>query len=184
MSVSLDPALCLESANPNYTIGTFELFVTLEGGTVIAIGNIATGNFTFTPNIVEHRRGIDNSLDAIFAIGKDYTINVTADEVTARNLSIFLNEDFVNVAAGCKVPFTGSRCTREYGIELVHDFPCQTKTLTIVFYRAVILGEFALEFTADGFATFTGAVRSLDCSSLHPSDPFGFGLITGLCPTS
>jgi hypothetical protein len=184
MSVSLDPVLCTEAANPNYTLGTFELLITPEGGVEFSLGNIASGNFTFTPNVIEHRRGIDNSRDAIFALGKDYTINITADEITARNLSVFLNEDLVTVAEGCKVPLVGERCTREYGVRLIHDFPCQDKTLTVVMWRAVILGEFVMEFSTDGFASFTGAVQALSCESFHPTEPYGYFLISEPCPSS
>jgi hypothetical protein len=184
MSVSLDPLLCTETANPNYTIGSFELFATPAGGVEFSLGNIDSGDFTFTPNVLEHRKGTTNSLDAIFAIGKDYTINITADEVTARNLGFFLNEDPVTVAEGCLVPLTGSRCTITYGVRLFHEFPCEDKTFEIFIPRASVLGEFTLSFSREGFASFTGVIRALDCSSHHPTRPFGWIVISEPCPTS
>lgn len=184
MSVSLDPLLCVEESNANYTAGTFELLITPEGGVEFSLGNIASGNFTFTPNILEHRRGIDNSLDKRIALGKDYFINITADEITARNFAVFLNEDFFTVAEGCKVPLTGDRCVREYGVRLIHDFPCLDKTLTIVMWRASILGEFVTEFSGDGWASFTGSVQALSCASAHPTEPYGYILVSEACPAS
>lgn len=179
-----DPALCTEATNPNYTIGTFRLYVRPEGGDEIEIGNIQTGSFEFAVNTVEHRRGTDNSLDAIFAIGKDYIINFTADEITSGNLSVLLNEDYVTVSGGCQVPFTGDRCVREYGVRLVHQFPCAEKTLTIIFWRAIILSPFTLSFDAGANANFGGIVRAMNCESAHPSNPYGYAFITEACPTS
>lgn len=180
-----NPAACSEATNPNYTIGTFVLRVREEGAASdFSVGNISGGNFDFNPNTVEHRRGVDNSLDALFKIGSDYTINFTGDEITAQNLGMLLNETIVDIGGGCEVPLTGDRCVKEYGVELTHDFPCQTKSLTIVFWRAVILGQFALNFDATAPAAFTGAVRALDCTSAHPAKPYGRIFFSEACPVS
>jgi hypothetical protein len=180
-----NPGLCTEATNPNYTIGTFRLRVREEGAVSdFDVGNITTGNFEYTPNVVEHRRGIDNSLDALFRIGTDYTINFTGDEVTAENLAMLLNETMVNVAGGCQIPLTGSRCVKEFGVELTHDFPCQERSLVVTFWRAAILAAFTLNFEAGGNAAFTGAIRALDCSSVHPGAPYGTLFDTRPCPAS
>jgi hypothetical protein len=179
-----DPALCTETANPNYTFGTGEIFLTPAGELEFSLGNVISVAFVFTPNLLEHRRGIDNSLDAIYAIGKDYTFNFTADEITSQNLGVLLNEDLVDFEGGCQVPFTGDRCTRNYGVRFVHEFPCEDKTVTIVFWRAVILAELTLEFTQTGFAQFGSSIRALNCSSAHPTQPYGYLEVSGACPAS
>lgn len=178
-----DPALCTEAVNSNYTFGTFDLYIQPEGGTEFLVGNISAGSFAFTPQLVEHRAGKTNSLDALFAIGKDYTINFTGDEITARNLAALLNEDAVTVAGTCEIPLTGERCTREYGARLVHEFPCQDKSVEITFWRAVILADFSLEFGTE-FASFTGAIRSLICETAHPMQPYGKIVFSEVCPVS
>lgn len=180
-----DPALCTEEVNPNYTIGTFDLYVLPEGGvTETLIGNITTGGFQFTPTIVEHRRGKDNSLDALFRIGSDYIINFTADEITIANLAIMLNEDTVSVAGGCQIPFTGGRCLPSYYVRLEHDFPCQDKSLNVVFWRAQILNDFTLGFDPGTPSSFPGVIRSLSCESIHAANPFGYLFISEDCPPS
>lgn len=178
-----DPALCTESINENYTLGTFDLFLQAEGGTEFLVGNISAGSFDFTPTLVEHRTGKTNSLDAIFSSGKDYTIAFTGDELTARNLAALLNEDFFTVAEGCEIPLTGERCTRQYGVRLVHEFPCQDKSLEITFWRAALLADFSLNFGTE-FASFTGSARALSCESAHPTQPYGKILISEPCPAS
>lgn len=179
-----DPALCSETANPNYTFGTGELFIQPTGGIEFSLGNIENVQFVYTPNLLEHRRGIDNSLDAIFAVGKDYTLNFQADEITSRNLGVLLNEDTVQAGGDCEVPFTGDRCTRTYGVRFVHEMPCEEKTVAITFWRAVILAELTLEFTREGFATFGTSIRSLFCGSAHPTNPYGKLAISETCPAS
>jgi hypothetical protein len=179
-----DPILCTETVNPNYTIGTFQLFVQPEGGSERDMGNIQTGSFQFTPNVVEHREGITNSLDALFKIGSDYIINATGDEVTADNFQILLNEDAVIEAGGCKIPLSGDRCVKTYGVRLVHAFPCQDKTLTITFWRAAILADVTFNFDPTANASFPFAIRSLSCASQHPTEPFGKIFITEPCPSS
>lgn len=189
MSVTPDPGLCTESINENYTIGTFHLYARPAGGLEIDIGNIQTGSFQVTPNILEHRRGIDNSLDAIFRIGTDYIINFTGDEISIANLGLLLNEDLVATAAGCKAPFTGSRCVKEYGIRLTHDFagecPGDTlKTLTIIMWRAVILSDSTFNFDPGANTNFDSIIRALSCASVHPAEPYGYAEITEPCPAS
>ncbi len=179
-----DPALCTESANPNYTIATFALYVTPSGEAEFNVGNIQTGGFQHTPNVFEHRRGIDNSLDMILRIGVDYMINFTADEITTANLAMMLNETPVPTAGGCRIPLTGDRCVTEYGARLVHVFPCATKTLTIDIWRAVILGDFTLTFDPADVASFPGVIRALYCGSIHPSEPYGRIEIDEACPWS
>ena len=122
MPLTPDPANCTEALNRNYTIGTFQLFIRPEGGSEIDVGNIQSGGFEFTPTIVEHRRGIDNNLDANFKIGSDFFINFTGDEITSQILSVLLNEDLVQVAGNCQIPLTGSKCVRDYGVRLEHEF--------------------------------------------------------------
>jgi hypothetical protein len=179
-----NPALCTEAIDQALTFGTFQLFIQTAGGAEQEVGNIAAGSFQYTPNILEHRRGIDNSLDAIFAIGRDYIINFTTDRTTAFVLSRLLNETPVNVAAGCKIPLTGSRCTTSYGARLLHYFPCGTQSLEITFWRAVILSEFTQEFQRETFAEVQGTIKALSCASAHPNEPYGQIIFSGTCPAS
>lgn len=179
-----NPALCTEAVNENYTIGTFYLYLQAENGIEFSVGNIQTGSFTFRPNIVEHRRGVDNSLDALFKVGSDYLINFTGDEITSRNIGTLLNEDPVNEAGGCKVPLTGSLCVRDYGARLLHTFPCSGKTLEVTFWRAAILAEFTLNFEQANVASFAGEIRALACSSIHPTEPYGKLVLLETCPAS
>lgn len=179
-----NPALCTESLDPAFTIGTFDLYVQPANASEQLIGNIDTGGFQFTPNTLEHRDGKTNSLDALFVLGKDYFINFTTDTINAYNLATLLNEDTINVAEGCKIPFTGSRCVRSYGARLLHFFPCGTRTLEIVFHRAAILSEFTLNFERETPATMAGIIRSLKCESANPNDPFGYAILSGTCPAS
>ncbi len=179
-----DPLLCTESLNPNYTIGTFQLFAQSEGGSEFNMGNIQTGSFQFTPNIVEHRRGIDNSLDALFKIGSDYIINATGDELTAQNIATLLNEDTITVAGGCKIPLQGDRCLRTYGIRLFHQFPCADKTLEVIFWRAAILADVTFNFDSGANASFPFQIRALSCESIHPAEAFGTIVVTEPCPPS
>ena len=179
-----DPALCTEAVNPNYTAGTFTLYVTPEGEAEQNIGNINTGGFQFTPNMLEHRRGIDNSLDFIMLLGKDFFINFTADEITIGNMAIALNETPVPTASGCKIPLTGDRCVKEYGARLVHNYPCQEKTMTITIWRAAILSDWTLAFDAGAFASYANQIRALYCGSAHPTEPYGKMEIDEPCPWS
>jgi hypothetical protein len=174
-----DPALCTESANENYFFGTFSLFLQPSGGAEFDVGNIDAGGFLHTPNILEHRRGTDNSLDAVFVLGRDYTINFTADEITSINLATLLNEIQANIAGGCKIPLTGGRCVTTYGARLLAAFPCGTKTIEITFWRAFVLGEFELAFTREGFAQLPGTIRSAACDTSHPAEPYGQIIISG-----
>lgn len=184
MSVSLDPALCTEEANSNYTAGTFTLYVTPEGEAEQNIGNINSGGFQFTPNILDHRRGIDNSLDFRMLLGVDYMINFTADEITVGNLAIALNETPVPTASGCKIPLTGNRCVREYGARLVHNWPCAEKTMTIYIWRASILADWTLSFESGNFASYANTITALYCGSQHPTEPYGRVEIDEPCPWS
>ncbi|MDX1388212.1 MAG: hypothetical protein R3344_03430 [Acidobacteriota bacterium] len=180
-----NPALCTETVNPNYTAGTFQLFLREEGASAeFDVGNIDTGGFQFTPTVLEHRKGTNNSLDSIIRTGSDYTINFTAHEITARNLAAMLNESFVEVAGECQVKLTGSRCVPTYGVRLLHDFPCEDKSMEIIFWRAAILVDFTLAFTRDSWAELPGAIRALDCSSQHATEPYGRVTFTEPCPAS
>ena len=179
------PDLCTETTNPNYTIGTFALRVRESGAAQdFSVGNITTGSFQFTPNILEHRRGVDNELDALFRIGSDYIINATADEITARNMAMVLNESYVTVGGGCEIPLQGERCVRTYGVELVHDFPCEAKTLTIFFWRAQILADTPFNFDTGANASFPIVIRALACDTAHPTQRFGKLVFNEPCPVS
>jgi hypothetical protein len=180
-----NPALCTESIDQALTLGTFRLFIQAAGGTEQEVGNIETGSFQYTPNILEHRRGIDNSLDALFALGRDYIINFTTDAITAQNLAALLNEDPVNTIDGCKIPLTGNRCVRAYGARLLHLFPCESEgTLEVIFWRAAILSEFTLNFEREAVATVQGVIKALNCASAHPTEPYGTVTLFGTCPAS
>jgi len=179
-----DPILCTETVNPNYTIGTFTLFLQPSGGVERSVGNIQTGSFQFTPQLFEHRRGIDNSLDDILNIGSDYIINATGDEITADNLGAFLNETPANAVDGCRIPLTGSRCVRYYGARLVHFFPCQTKSVEIILWRTIILADTTLNFDATANAAFPLLIRALSCASIHPAEPYGRITFSEACPAS
>lgn len=178
-----NPALCTETINPNYTFGTFDLYLQPADGTEFLVGNISTGAFAFSPTLLEHRLGKTNSLDAIFANGKDYTINFTGDEITSQNLAAILNETQVTVAGGCEIPLVGERCIITYGARLVHNFPCQSKFMEITFWRAAILADSELGFSED-FASFTGSLRSLSCASAHPTQPYGKIFFSAPCDFS
>lgn len=165
-----DPALCTETLNPNYSVNTFDLYLQDPGGDEFLVGNITTGDFTFTPAILEHRLGKTGSLDAIIATSKDYAINFTGDELTSRNFAVLLNETQLTVAGGCEIPLIGDRCVLYYGVRLVHEFPCATKYMEITFWRAAILSEFTLNFSTE-WATFSGSAKALSCASAHPTQP-------------
>ncbi len=179
-----DPLLCTESVDETLTLGTFRLFITRPGGSEQEIGNIETGGFQYTPNIFEHRRGLDNSLDAQIALGRDYAINFTTDSISTYNLSVLLNEETVNGVDECIIPLTGSRCVINYGVRLLHFFPCGDKTLEIEFWRASILSEFEMNFERENPATIQGVIKSLNCESQHPTEPYGRITITEACPSS
>lgn len=179
-----DPSLCTEALDETLTLGTFRLFIQAAGGTEQEVGNIETGSFEYTPNIFEHRRGLDNSLDAQIALGRDYIINFTTDSITTRNLAVLLNEQTVNSVEGCEIPLTGSRCVIQYGVRLLHFFPCGDKTLEIEFWRASILAPFTLNFERENPATLQGIIKSLNCESTHPTEPYGRITITETCPAS
>lgn len=180
-----NPATCTEEASPNYTIGTFDLYVQPSGATSeTLVGNIQTGGFQFTPTIVEHRRGKDNSLDALFKIGSDYIINGTLDELNPFNLAMILNEDYVTVGGGCRINLTGGRCVKTYYARLEHTFPCKTKALSVVFWRAQILADTTVTFDPATPSNFPVVVKSLSCESQHPTNPFGYLFISEACPLS
>lgn len=179
-----DPALCTEALDESLTLGTFRLFLTKPGGSEHEVGNIETGSFEYTPNIFEHRRGLDNSLDAQIALGRDYIINFETDSITIANIADLLNEDTVNDVDGCQIPLTGSRCVINYGVRLLHFFPCGDKTLEIEFWRASILAPFTLTFERENPATLQGIIKSLNCESIHPTEPYGRITITETCPAS
>jgi hypothetical protein len=182
-----DPALCTETLEASITLGTFDLYVQASGGAEQLVGNISTGSFQYTPQILEHRDGKTNSLDAILVTGRDYIINFTTDSITARNLAILLNEDTVNAVDGCRIPLSGARCVRTYGARLVHAFNDCAGTeclLQIEFWRAAILSEFTLNFEPDAPATVQGIIKALKCSSNNPSEPYGRVTFCGTCPAS
>jgi hypothetical protein len=182
-----NPALCTEANERSFTVGTFDLYIQAAGGTEQLVGNITTGSFQYTPNVFEHRDGKTNSLDAILALGRDYIINFTTDAITARNIAVLLNEDTANAVDGCRIPLTGARCVRSYGARLVHTFSdCSGATclLQIEFWRSAILSEFNLNFEAETPAVMTGTIRSLKCSSIHPTEPYGRITFCGTCPAS
>jgi len=180
-----NPQQCSEVLDPNQTIGTFALSVRQAGAaSAFDVGNITTGGFQVTPQIVESRSGVDGSLLTLFRTGTDYTINFTANTITAQNIAMFLNEDFDSVAGGCEVPLTGSRCVTEYGVLLSHDFPCASKTLNIEFWRAAILIDTTLAFDPGTPTNFPGVFRALSCASAHPTRPFGRVFLSEPCPVS
>ena len=179
-----DPASCTEEVNPSYTIGSFDLFVRPSGGTEFNVGDIDTGGIQFTPNVVEKRRGKDNSLAALFRIGSDYIINFTFSEITIQNMGMMYNEDLVPFAGGCLIPFTGSRCVRTYAVRLEHDFPCEDKQLVVVFWRAAILNDFTAPLDPGTPSAVAGSIRALNCESVHPNMPYGYLYISEACPTS
>lgn len=168
-----NPALCTESLEVNIKTGTFRLFLQEENGVEFEVGDIQEGDFTFTPQTIEHRRGLDNSLDGIFSIGKDYIINFTTHSLTTKNIAVLLNEPTVNTVDGCKVPFTGGTCVLTYGARMLIPFQCNDKLIEITMWRAQILSEFTMSFTREDFASVTGSIKALDCSSVHPNEPFG-----------
>lgn len=178
-----NPALCTETINPNYTFGTFDLYLQPANGDEFLVGNISSGNFNPATTILEHRLGKTNSLDAIFKQGQDYIINFTGDEITSQNLAALLNETQTTVAGGCEIPLVGERCIITYGARLVHNFPCQSKFMEITFWRAGILGDFELGFSED-FASFTGSLRALSCASAHPTQPYGKIFFSAPCDFS
>lgn len=182
-----NPALCTESLEANITIGTFDLYIQAAGGSEQLVGNITTGSFQYTPNVLEHRDGKTNSLDAIFALGRDYIINFTTDDISARNLSVLLNESTVNAVDGCRIPLRGARCVDSYGVRLVHTFnDCSGAEclLQIEFWRAAILSEFTLNFEPEAPATVSGIIRALKCTSNNPTEPYGRVTFCGTCPAS
>jgi len=182
--MGVDPATCTEEVSPSYTIGTFRLFVQKEGATgETEIGDIQTGGFQFTPTVVEHRRGIDNSLDWLLKNGSDYIINATGDELTVFNVQTLLNEDTVPVSGGCRIPFTGGRCVPSYYVRLEHDFPCLAKSINVVFWRAQILADTTITFDRTTPSSFPIVIRSLHCGT-HPSNPFGYWFQSESCPPS
>jgi hypothetical protein len=184
MPALLDPALCTETLDENYTVGTFDLYLTPSGGQEFLVGNIVAGSeFAFDVEVLEHRLGKTNALDAVLALSKDYTINFTTDSITARNLAALLNETAVTVSGECKIPLIGERCVTTYGVRLVHEFPCATKSFEITFWRAQILAPFTMTFGTE-FAQIAGSIRALSCESIHPAEPYGKIEFSQVCPTS
>lgn len=179
-----DPAVCTDLVNPNYTINTFRLYLTPVGGPEIDMGNVQTGNFQVTHQTLEHRAGIDNSLDSVLRVGTDYYINATLDEITPDLLSVITNEDFVAVAEGCKIPLTGSNCAKIWGVRFNHAFPCSTKNLNIYFWAANVLGDFPVNFDAGAVAAVPLVIRALKCDIAHPAEPYGYMVMTQPCPRS
>jgi len=168
-----DPALCTETLDLTIKTGTFRLFLQEAGLPEFEVGDIQEGDFTFTPQTIEHRRGLDNSIDGIFSIGKDYTINFTTNSLTTKNLAVLLNEPTVNIAEGCKIPLSGGTCVDQFGARMLIPFQCNDRLYEITFWRAQILSEFTMTFSREDFAAITGSIRALDCSSAHPNEPFG-----------
>jgi hypothetical protein len=179
-----NPAACTEAIDQALTLGTFRLYVQSENGVEQEVGNIVTGGFQHTPNVIQHRRGIDNSIDAQFVTGRDYIVNFTTDRISAFVMKTLLNEDAVNVDGGCEIPLQGSRCVREYGMRLLHFFPCGDEYAEITFWRASILGDFTLNFEREEFATVQGTITALACESAHPNQIYGKVFFNDACPAS
>lgn len=133
------------------------------------VGNIQVGSFSYVPTILEHRRGVDNSLDGVFTMGKDYTVTFTADELTGFNLAMVLSENTVLVGDGqgsnIYIPLRGAKTFNEYGVKLIHVFPDNETKLIVEFWRAAIMQEFTLDFSRDSFAAFQGTIRALYCDA-------------------
>jgi hypothetical protein len=168
-----DPGLCSQELDPTLLANTFRLYLQKAGGVEFEVGNIESGDFVFTPELLEHRDGLTNSLDQILGVGFDYTINFTTDSITSLNLSTLLNEDVVNTVEGCKTPLTGNPCVRYYGVRLLKPSPCLTTIYEITFWRAQILAEFTWNFARGEFSTIQGTIRAIKCEAAHPSEPYG-----------
>ena len=161
----------------NYLLGTFSLEVRdLASSAYWNIGNIVVGSFAHTPTVIEHRRGTDNSLDGTFVMGKDYVINFTADEVTAWNIAMMLNETPMTMSASGTgsiiIKLEGKKSFREYAVRLIHNFSAGDTDMYIEIPRASIMSEWSLEFNRDNFGGFTGQIRALKCSN-HGLTDFG-----------
>lgn len=178
-----DPADCTTAVDPGYTAGTFDLFMTPEGGDEFDVGTISTGAFNQEIELLEHRRGKDNALDFIIKLSTDYIVDFTADQLTARNIGMLLNEDPVTVGADCEIPLRADRCVKHYGMRLVHDFPCADRSLEIWFWLAMIAEPFTVPFEPGAWSTLPGRIRSLFCPE-HPTQPFGKLVFSGVCPVS
>lgn len=175
MTVECQP--CTESVNQNYTLGTGELTVCLEADGIIRnLGNVSEVGFTATPEFVEHFRGSDGALDAIIPLRKDFTMNVTLDELTPINFALFLGGTLVNTAGGCKIPltgFTGQCAVSQAAVQFVHTKRCSGETITINIWRAFLGAEESSLTFGEDIASLPISVRALPCDSLHPTEPYG-----------
>lgn len=174
---------CAPSANDNYTVHTFELYVCYPSGREYAVGNVMAGGFRGSHNLLDHFAGVSGRLDARVILQRTLEIYGTLDEITSRNLALIMNTDFVNVAGACRVPLESGTTLREYGARLEHTFPNGEKTLTIQFWSANIVGDFDLAFS-DTWASVEVVIGALDCEELHPTEPFGYIEINETCPPS
>ncbi len=169
---------CTEVANDNYTLHTGRVTVCLQSdGIVRDLGNISELTFRFTPEFLEHFRGEDGQLDALIPLRRGFTIEGVLDELTPSNMSILLGEAQVpNTPSGCIIPLrgpSGDCASAIASVEFVHTMSCLTKTVTFRLWRAAIGAEAEIVFGGDDFLNFPVSFRALDCSSVHPTSPFG-----------
>lgn len=169
---------CTEAINQNYTLRTGRVTVCLESdGVVRDLGDVQVVSFTTSPEFLEHFSGRTGALDAVIPLRKEYTINLTLNELTPANMALVVGGSMVvNTPSGCKIPLTGftGDCAPSTGaFQFVHDFACGDKSMTINLWRAVFAAtETALEF-GDTFVELPVSVRALPCDSLHPTEPYG-----------
>lgn len=172
---------CTEEVNTNYTLHTGDAYICGPDGATRDLGNVQVGRFGFNPNVIEHRRGKDGSLDAIVPVSEDFQMELVLEELTPANVSFLLGQDMVNTANGCEIALDTPECGRDYAFQFVHTFPCEAKTLQIDFWRALILSPFTMEF-GESLLNYPLIVRALKCDSIHPSQPYGRMVFNVACP--
>jgi hypothetical protein len=174
---------CTEAVNDNYVVRTGDLYVCGPDLVTRSLGNIKLLSFINTNNNIEHRSGKTGAIDAVIPLSEEFSLGVTIDEITAQNMAYLLGQDLVSTVDGCMIPFVRRQCAREYNVEFVHTRPCNVHTITIRFWRALIISDVNLPF-GETIAEVQATIRALDCTSLHPASPYGEMVFSEACPAS
>lgn len=172
-----------EAVNPYYTVNTGSLYLCGPDGVTRAIGNVKMLDFTFTPEVFEHVRGDDGSLDALIPISEDFRLVVTSDELTPQNLGYLLGQDVVQTVEGCEVAIDRPDYNRRFAAQFVHAFPCSDLVLQIDFWASLIVGNATMQFGESPLA-FPITIRATKCRSIHPTQPYGRLLFSQACLTT
>lgn len=181
MSV-LDPALC---EMPSLLTGTGNLlFREPDTGLDVDAGNFNLVDWNEEAETFRYFHPSDDSPRPV-AVTSAVRLSCTGDSFSVQQLERVMNDQRVWVASGVQIPLRTVRESPVYRVTFRKTLPrcrpgdvCQT--LEVVFWRAYVDTGYTISFNPDTVTTFPFTVVALPDYAHHPSNPFGYVLVT--CP--